>query len=346
MDEEEQGIEAFFADMRARVEARLVAYFDAARGETLSLSPDSIELFEQLRELTLRGGKRVRPIALACAFNAVDPARDLADTVDAGASLEVLQSFFLIHDDWMDQDEERRGGPAVHVAFREAHRESHTADCLGILAGDLASTCAWELMLSAPFPSTRRSEGLAAFIRIQKEVIFGQQLDIVGDANVSRMHQLKTGSYTVRGPLLLGALLGDASPAQILALERWGTPLGEAFQLRDDLLGTFGKPGVTGKPGDDIRHGKRTALVVEAEQTLDEKTRAPLTRVFGSYEGTDAEFQDALQMLEEQGIRASVEARLDRMVAEADDALESTPLHPAGVQKLKRLGELLAARIN
>ena len=338
-----EDVGAFLADVKRRVDRRLEEYLTAKLEDARATSADSLELVEGVRALTLRGGKRLRPIVLSAAFRAVDPDRDIADTIDAGASLEVLQSYLLIHDDWMDQDDERRGGPAVHALYRETHGE-HLAGCLAILAGDLASAYSLELMLAAPFPASRRDEGLLRFVTIQKEVFFGQHLDLTGNPNVSKMHDLKTGSYTVRGPLLLGALLADASEAQRRSLLAWGNPLGEAFQLRDDLLGTFGDMGATGKPGDDLRNGKHTSLIEAAYARLEEAARAPIQRVLGHHDADDAAVAEAAELLVSCGARRAVEDRLASLLDASNAALEGAPLDPAGMQVLRGVADKLAVR--
>jgi geranylgeranyl diphosphate synthase type I len=213
-----------------------------------------------------------------------------------------------------------------------------------VLAGDLASAYSLELLFEAPFPEARRGDAHAAFVQMHKEVILGQHLDLVASPDVERMHDLKTGSYTVRGPLRLGALLGDASPDQLGALDRFAAPIGEAFQLADDLLGTFGDSDKTGKPGDDLRHGKRTSLVIAAERRHDEASRQPLVRVLGREDASDDDVAEARRWLHESGIRAEVKARLEVLVADADAVLESAPLHAVGVAALRALARKLARR--
>ena len=331
--------------VRERVDARLVAFFETKREQTRRLSPRGVEMVDATAALTLRGGKRLRPLVLAAAYSAVNPEGNLEDTIAAGASLELLQSYLLIHDDWMDRDDERRGGPAVHTTFREPGRDVHIADCLGVLTGDLAGTYAWELMAQAPFPKWRRDEGLEAFSTLQIEVYLGQHLDVLADSDVARMHHLKTGSYTVRGPAALGAILADANPDQVLALTGWADPLGEAFQLRDDLLGTFASA-ATGKPGDDLRHGKRTGLILEAEQRLrdDAAGRARLAAVFGNSSATDAQVADAMELLTACGARAALEERCAELRDVALEVLDHGALAPAGCERLRALALRLTDR--
>ena len=328
--------------VKTRTDAHLTKYFEEKLAEANRISGDSIELVEGVRSLTLRGGKRFRPMMVEAAYRSV-----LADgpedaSVDAGAGLEVLQSYLLIHDDWMDQDLERRGGPAVHAMYRSTHEE-HMADSLAILAGDLASAYALELVLAAPFANAHRVKGLGVFLRIQKEVFFGQHLDITANADVARMHDLKTTSYTVRGPLLLGAALAGATEAQEAALSAYASPVGEAFQLADDLLGTFGDMATTGKPGNDLKNRKRNSLVGEAEKLLPVGQRDALDRVMAG-EGDEADVAAATELLIASGAKKNVEDRLRARAEESKAILVDAPIDARGKEILAGLADRLALR--
>ncbi|MBX3269817.1 MAG: polyprenyl synthetase family protein [Sandaracinaceae bacterium] len=336
----------WLSEVRAAVDERLESYFEDKRQRTRALAPEAVELLDAIRALTMRGGKRLRPALLHAAFEAVAPGRDHARTLDACAALELLQSYLLIHDDWMDHDEERRGGPSVHAALRDAHGgDAHLGASLAILAGNLASACAWELVTRDPPPEPIHARVVAEFLRMHQEVVLGQQLDLLKTEDVARMQQLKTGSYTVRGPLLLGAAFGEASEAQREALLAYGAPLGEAFQLRDDLLGTFGDPGATGKPvRGDLCEGKRTALVREAERRGDPRALAPLFAVLGDRGASEAALAQAREVLVATGAKAAVEAQLDALLAEAHAALDPARLAPEGITMLGALADALGRR--
>jgi geranylgeranyl diphosphate synthase type I len=330
-------------EIRQRLDSMLERFFQSKREEAARLSPRSIELVSEVRDLTMRGGKRLRPIVTAAAYRAVSGADEVSATFEVGAALELLQTYLLIHDDWMDQDNERRGGPAVHYAFQRKHRNLHLGASLGILAGDLASTFSWELLLCAPFPANRRDEGLGIFVEIQKEVFAGQQLDLMTDADVERMHHLKTGSYTTRGPAELGGVLGNADEAGMAALRGWSAPLGVAFQLRDDLLGTFGNIQQTGKPGDDLRHGKHNA-VVAAFRKLDPSRadRAVVEAVWGCADATEMAVEAATKVLS--AAKAEVEARMRVLVGDARAALATSPFDQDAKKMLEGVTELLTER--
>lgn len=339
------GVE-WIADVRSSVDARLTRYFDEKRAEVRAKSPASLPLVEAIADLTLRGGKRLRPVVIAAVARAVREGDDtgLAAVVDVGAAFELLQTYLLVHDDFMDGDEERRGGPAVHVIFRRALGDDHLGDSVGILAGDLASAYAWELLFAARFPAHRERDGLRAFLELQKEVYLGQHLDVVATEDVARIHDLKTGSYTSRGPVSVAAALADATPEQTRALLGWATPLGEAFQLRDDLLGTFGDAKVTGKPGDDLPHGKRTAVVATAERMLGERDRAMLHAVLGKADASASAVAEVLAMLERAGVVREIEARVDALHGEAMRALEAAPFTDVGRARLAEVAAKLVRR--
>src|SRR5262249_22758792 len=151
-------------------------------------------------------------------------------------------------------------------------------------AGDLACAMAQRALPSVPLPAVRVRAACDELARMQHDVIAGQLLDMRASAHDrcagERVHELKTWADTVRGPLAIGAHLAGATTAQQDALAKYAKPVGVAFQLRDDLLGTFGDQGTTGKSnGADIRRGKRTALVVELEG--DTSAKALLERAFG-----------------------------------------------------------------
>jgi geranylgeranyl diphosphate synthase type I len=250
-----------------------------------------------------------------------------------------LQAYFLIHDDWMDGDATRRGGPTAHVVL--GHGDAHLGASLAVLAGDYACALAHRVLAEIPAPPSHATEAVALFSRVHQEVVLGQALDLTlvahDAAAVEKMHTLKTGSYTVRGPLGMGAMLAGASPEARAALDRFAAPIGVAFQLRDDLLGVFGTEEETGKPvGSDIRAKKRTALVAEAMKRASGAERARVEAL------EDVEWTRAF--MERSGARAAIEARVTSLLDEARRALAGAPLDPDGVSLLSALASRLAER--
>lgn len=330
---------------RADARLRILAQAWADRSLESERLPSPLDLIEAVTELTARGGKRVRPAlayAAACCF---DHGIDDDVLLDATLSVELLQSYLLIHDDVMDDDPERRGGPSVHVVMTKKAENEVTGRSLAILAGDLGCAMAQELLLRSELPKERAMAAMNELVRMQWEVIQGQVLDIVGGADPAMVQDAKTASYTTRGPVRLGAALAGAPPSDVERLDRYGTPLGQAFQLRDDLLGTFGKAASLGKPvGADLRAGKRTALVEEALAESREEQREVLMSVLGDGAASDEAIEAACRVIEETGSRRRSESRIDQLTDEALEALTGCGFREEGLTFLHGVALLLADR--
>ena len=330
--------------VNSEVDSRLRKLFSAKEAKAAGMHAALPRLVKAIRELTLRGGKRLRPSLLAAAFRCVAPDEDWTEIMGAAVAAELLQTFLLIHDDWMDQAETRRGGPSVHIMLGGHYGNSHLGDSAAILAGDLAAAYAWESLTSMPLSSERIQSAICAFWEMEEQVAFGQFLDVVGCRSVETIHLLKSASYSVRGPLRIGAKLGGATEKQLKTLDCFAIPLGVAFQLRDDLLGTFGDPEQTGKPvGNDLRTGKMTALIADAMQNADKRSWLELESMLKAPMTTPQEIRTATTLLERCGSRDRIVDRLRQSVAQATAELADSPLHVAGVAVLRVLAESMAA---
>src|SRR5688572_10701915 len=203
----------------------------------------------------------------------------------------------------MDQDLLRRGGPTVHALLQQQLGSAHLGAAGAVLAGDYLVALATRVLLQARLPPGRQAQLLSRFTAMQLDAVVGQQLDVLGDgSNLDDVYRLKTGSYTVLGPLLLGATLGDCSPELEASLESFALPLGIAFQLPDDLLGAFGDPSQTGKPrGSDLTANKRTLLLQSALQSSE--CRASLEGVLGNPSASAEAVETALAALARSGAR-------------------------------------------
>lgn len=342
---EQQGAERFFTTVRAQVDARIVEILDAARGFTLSEAPDALPMFDAARDLTLRGGKRLRPAMLIAAIACARPDPFSAAAIDLGAAMELLQTYLLVHDDWMDDDPIRRGGPSVHVLLAGAFGGEHLGACAAILAGDLMGALVHKLIADLDLPTARRREVNEVWATMEHEVILGQCLDVTQSRDVSRIHRLKTGSYTVRGPLRLGAAVADAGAEAREAMMRYAEPLGLAFQLRDDVLGVFGSERETGKPvGNDLREGKQTALVQHAMAHLDALDRGRLAGIVGRRDASDDEVHAARALIERSGALKAAEEQIARLRAQCLDALAGDALLPEGSALLAALATMVTER--
>jgi len=338
-----EAFDALLARVRPEVDRRLERVWAAELRRARRHDRGVVPMVRAARDLTLRGGKRFRAAMVVAAYAGARPRAPLEPALQAGVAVELLQSYLLIQDDWMDGDDTRRGGPSVHAALertlgRRAVRArkggrrladpAHVGAACAVLASDMTWGLAVETLASIDAPASRVLAAIRALCRMHDDVVIGQQMDVLGHAgDIETMHALKTGSYTVRGPLLLGATIAGSSQRVLAALARYATPLGVAFQLRDDLLGAFGSTAQTGKPeGGDLREAKRTAVLVEAERRLDARGRRVLGRVLGRDDAEPAALAAAREVLEACGARGAVEARLSTLCGRAERLATRLPL--------------------
>lgn len=321
----------------------------------------------------LSGGKRFRARFCEAGWEAVSetPSEAHASGSDpvarAGAALELFHAAALIHDDVIDNSDTRRGAPSAHRRLAAEHVAGGwhgSADEFGrssaILLGDLVLGWSDELFTEA---GALLAEGAAAalarreFNRMRTEVTLGQYLDILEESawasspesehvtRALRVVTYKSAKYSIEAPLTIGASLGGGTEAQLDALRAFGVPLGIAFQLRDDVLGVFGDPAVTGKPsGDDLREGKRTVLLAMARAGLGAEDRTCLDALIGRSDVDDAGIAQAQELIRASAGLDGLEAMISENVAAALEALEAAPLRAEGKARLRDLADAVTVR--
>lgn len=335
--------------VRAAVDRELAAIWDAELERHARHGGPVQKPLEAARALCLRGGKRLRA-GLVAVGHQLGGASAGRSVLEVCCAVELLQAYFLIHDDWMDGDRTRRGGPAVHAALDGHFTSSHLAAAGAVLAGDFTLGLATRVLARAPVPEGRWPALLGRFAQMQIDAVVGQQLDVLGDgSNLEEVYRLKTASYTVLGPLLLGLELGGAGACSVEALgpalEAFAVPLGVAFQLRDDLIGAYAPPSVSGKPlGGDLRAGKRTLLVSAALARRGSSAERLLGSVLGNAQATEEQVLRTLEALESCGARSEVEARIAALEVEARGALRRGPWQKQGQHLLEGLVDVLIHR--
>jgi geranylgeranyl diphosphate synthase type I len=325
---------AALAPVADRVEARIDALLGSELARWQAVDEALVDPIETLREFVAGGGKRLRPAFCYCAFVGAGGDPNDPNLVDAAAALELVHTFALVHDDVMDGSDTRRGSDAVHRHFARRHETEHWrgearrfGEGMAILVGDFAIVYADMLMRNAP------PAALDVYDELRVELCVGQSLDLAGTAAAStafgvanRIAVYKSGKYTVERPLHLGAALAGKLGEIGFDLSAIGLPLGQAFQLRDDILGAFGDSELTGKPvGDDLREGKPTPLLALASERGDAADREQLARI-GAADITDDDVRAIQAVFERTGAVEQVEADIARLTAEARDALAAAPL--------------------
>ncbi len=331
------------AELRAAVGHELTAFL-TSRGQALEeLGPEVADLVELARVFT-EGGKRLRPAFCCWGHLAATGGSSVPDpVVRAAASLDLLHVSALVHDDVMDGSDTRRGVPAAHVQLARRHRQEDRRGgstdfgrAGAILLGDLLLMWSVELFTSCGVAAEALAAAQPVLASMRAEVTGGQYLDITAQtrspldarrdpasvlAQVRRVVEYKTAKYTVVRPLQIGAALGGAGPEVLQQLGRYGSPLGRAFQYRDDVLGVFGDEAVTGKPaGDDLREGKLTVLIANAMAGLDDGAARRLDRLLGRALSS-AEVDEARELITASGALEAAEREISSAAGEARAAL-------------------------
>jgi geranylgeranyl diphosphate synthase type I len=338
--------------LAGRAEARLADLLDGEIARWRQVDPWLGEPLEALRALVMAGGKRLRPAFCHWAFVGAGGDPDDARIVDAGAALEMLHAFALVHDDVMDGSDTRRGLRTAHLVFADEHAAQgwrgearRFGEGAAILVGDLAHVYADMLMGDVPEDVSR------VWHELRLELNIGQYLDLTGTARgdrdpalAERIARYKSGKYTIERPLHVGAALAGRLGDLAEPLSAYGGPLGEAFQLRDDVLGAFGDPDRTGKPvGMDLREGKPTPLLAEAAARAGADAAALLDKV-GAPGLTDDDVVRIQAVLVDTGALDRIEQRIDRLTGAAIDAIEAADVTPEARDELVDLARFVAAR--
>ncbi len=331
------------ADLRVRVQSVVDEVLAQQTTVLAKVSDDLAPMVDALTAL-LAGGKRLRPAFCYWGWRGAHGDAEFDDAaLRAAASLEFLQACALIHDDVMDGSDTRRGLPSAHRRFAGVHRGAEwlgSPESFGIgaaiLLGDLCLSWADEVLLTTAFPHEALRRGKDVYDEMRTELMAGQYLDLLEQARgggsverALRVVRFKSAKYTIERPLHLGAALAGADESMMEAYSGYGLPLGEAFQLRDDILGVFGDPQETGKPaGDDLREGKRTVLVAIAVERSSPKQAAVMRRHLGD-PGLDTTGVDALrEIITETGARDYTENLIAELLENALAALHTAALEP------------------
>ncbi|MEN9714039.1 MAG: hypothetical protein RLZZ164_703 [Actinomycetota bacterium] len=355
----------------AAIQSELDSFMGERRVEFEQISPELLPMLDYANTL-IAGGKRFRGQFCFWAWRGFldQPSASVSDRHPIAkicAALELFHAAALVHDDVIDQSDTRRSNPSVHKLFEKLHRDSNWSsdpkrfgESAAIILGDLLLAWSSELFGNALLDSPTREIEAACrdqFARMRVEVMAGQYLDILEEnsaagrpigeavARANRVMLYKTAKYSIEAPLLIGAAFAGATAPQFRALSAFAIPLGLCFQLRDDVLGVFGDPAITGKPaGDDLREGKRTVLVALTRQALDEDTAHAFDQMLAIGELSSAQIAQMQQQIQTSGALTKTEQLIDELGNEAVAALESVAIDEAAKQQLHQLADQVVNR--
>jgi len=337
-----------------RSTARLDEFLAAERDRWGAFEPRLAQPIDEIRRLVLSGGKRLRPAFTHWGYVGAGGDADDQINIDAGCAFELMHAFALFHDDVMDDADSRRGQPTTHVVAAKEHAEQgwggesrRFGEGVAILVGDLAFVYADQLLEEAT------PEAARIWNELRIELNIGQYLDILGGVSrtrevvdAERICRYKSGKYTIERPLHLGAVLAAPERADELLphLSNYGLPLGDAFQMRDDVMGAFGDEAVTGKPvGGDLIEGKPTPLLARAVRSATDDQRAVLDLV-----GDPAMSPDTVasiqQVIVDTGALDELERHISNLTETAVTSLGAAPIDPVAKTELIELAEYVSQR--
>jgi geranylgeranyl diphosphate synthase type I len=325
--------------LRERVEAQLKDFLTTQGDYFTAIAPELKPAASSLSAFVVNGGKRFRP--LFAAVGAMGAGSQLSDAeIRAFSSLELLQACALVHDDLMDASDTRRGEPAIHKLFESMHasekyqgKATQFGLSAAVLIGDLALIWSDLMLNSSGVSNDSLLAALSVHDEMRVELIAGQYLDVFEQARGTQsvaqalnIARYKSAKYTIERPLHLGAAIAmpdTAKRAQIVSIySEFGLPLGEAFQLRDDLLGVFGDPKVTGKPsGDDLREGKRTVLMAMTHDRISGSAEAEFMKEFGNHNISESAIARLQEIISETGAAMHVEDLIEELTSTALEAI-------------------------
>ncbi|HMC07867.1 MAG TPA: polyprenyl synthetase family protein [Actinomycetota bacterium] len=348
-----------FAVLRQALDGAVAAFLSEQRARMAGLAPASARLVDLVELAVASGGKRLRPMLCYCAYRAAGGAHG-PEILNASGSLELLHTFAILHDDVMDQATLRRGRPALHRRLADERRaggRGEDAEVFGVsvavLAGDLALVLSDAMLTSSGFGAAALARAVPALEQMRRQAIAGQYLDLaqaggppVGAADAVLIGRLKTAGYSVEGPIAVGAALAGAPEELRAALRGFGVAVGEAFFLRDELLGLFGDPEATGKDADsDLRRGKPTSLMADALARSGPAEREVLLGRWGDPDATVEELAALRAAVASTGALRAAAQSIDALIARARECLrDAGVLHEPPGAMLAALADRLQMR--
>ena len=347
------------ASLRSAIEAELTAFINLEISNLAQVDEELKPVAEALSDYILGGGKRIRPIFALVGYLGAGGKID-KKIVRAIASLELLQACALIHDDLIDGSDNRRGKPSIHKAFEKLHLQNNRSGsasnfgaAAAILLGDLALVWSDKCIHDSGIETKAQLAVNPIHDAMRIEIMAGQYLDVLeqslSNTSVERalkIARFKSGKYTIERPLHFGLKLNPThNPNLQKVFTDYGIPLGEAFQLRDDVLGIFGNPDETGKPaGDDLREGKRTVLMAKALELSNSDQRKSLLSALGKNDLSTAEVKTAQEIIKNTGALTAIEQMISDLSATAAKSISEVPITDDGRKLLTNLIELSTKR--
>jgi geranylgeranyl diphosphate synthase type I len=353
------GAKEELADFKQVFDKEFKRYLEFQVKAAKKISPITGELMEHIKEFSLRGGKRIRPALFYHSYIA-HGGKDRREALKASLSIELSETYLLIHDDIMDNDILRRGGVTIHEGYRKIADEKFNdksnprlfGTAMGINAGDVACAMSNHILASAKFNQAYINNAIAEFNHVYIKECYGQTLDVYSElrgniepSDVIQVHRLKTVPYTFDGPIKIGAILAGANRRAIKNLEKFSVPLGTAFQMQDDILGMFGSEEKLGKPViSDLKEGKKTLLILEALKRSNRVQKEIVKSNLGNKNISTSGLQAVRKVVEDTGSLESSKRMAASLVSKAMRAMKAMKLEREGKEFLIQIAEYMIKR--
>jgi len=351
------------ADFKQQFDPVFSGFLDSKLDQIESVSPHARHVLESSRGMWTKGGKRIRPYLSMLAYQGHGGIK-IQEMLFASCALELLHVFALVHDDVIDQSDTRRGFDTLHVLFSKEHKEKrlhgdakHAGESLAVLIGDLLFSYANEIVTRIQFPAEQIVASQKLFYTIQQQLVLGEYEDVrataqlasVTEEQVITLMSRKSGRYSIEQPLQFGTILSGKSQSYAQEVFRlFSEPLGVAFQLHDDILGTFGDETVLGKPTDsDIKQGKPTLMVVHAFKHADAKSKDRLLEILGNQQASSSEIEEVRILLRKTGSDVYAKQKAAAYIKQAHETLKHlTQLPEDFIVSLSELTDFVINRSN
>ncbi|MBI2310667.1 polyprenyl synthetase family protein [Candidatus Collierbacteria bacterium] len=352
---------AQLASFKTEFEKGLGELLQVEGAKAMRIDPQYAIFIKILEEFTMRGGKRIRPAFMYFSYLACG-GEDKAEIMKAARSVELLQTFLLMHDDLVDRSDLRRGKPTTHRMFEKEFEKlnllgnrEHFGQSTAMICGDIAHMLAYNSLMETNFPFERREKARKLFDRIMFDTAYGwyremlntMKPDVVED-EVLRAMEYVSARYTIAGPVGLGAILSGTNEKNLKILTEYGLRLGTAFQIQDDILGMFGDEKEVGKPvNSDLLEGKKTLLYIGALEKLREKNDVNGEKKFLGIYGKSDKLVDlnwVRDLMRDEGVLQNTKEKARKLAESALSELAKGRFVGEGKEFLEGIAEYIVTR--
>lgn len=341
------------------LDKELKKYLDQKVKESAKISPYAKQLIEHIHDLTLRGGKRIRAALLYYSYIA-HGGNDRNEALRAAMSMEMAETYLLIHDDIMDDDSLRRGGITIHESYKLLAEEKyhnkinprHFGICSGILAGNIAAAFSNEIIAELKIDSSLITRTLNELNKIYVIENTGQMLDIFSEIrddvtpkDVTQIQEMKTVPYTFDGPIKIGAILAGTNDSAVKKLESYSYPLGRAFQIQDDMLGMFGSEEKLGKPViSDLKEGKKTLLILDALKKCTQDQKETVLLYLGNKRVGSRGLEAVRKIIQQTGSLDKSKKLANDLASESITSMQNMKLKKEGKDFMLKIADYMVKR--